>query len=986
MRVYSFISQLLGATLFIAQIFADTSFQVNLAGSSIDHRQYEQVVPEQFFLNQLNFEADVLAEHDELQALSGLLPKTTVSRAQFKEGLERLAKKRKFREAHIIFHQKDAGQEISIKLASFWTIARIQVQGTLIGKDRYRQQYLLEPGDVFDEQKHKLSLEKITQDLASQGYGNAQVSAEFVPDDAMKSFIVTLIIDQRDRFVIKEVEVSIEGNAEDDPASDNKTQKKEVPIESQIRKRVQDALVGGWYTKQSVDEETTKLKDFLLYQGFLDTTIELEQGFCHERAWVKLHFTITLKHKQFFEFHGNRHISKRELLDQIALFGSSAIVIPPLLIAQEIESLYKARGFCDAKVTWKDDGDRLFFFIQEGTPLLIDAVMITGAHAYTSKELVHNFCKPLIKRSYHKIDELDLKQVLEAIGNFYLQQGYWDFAVIGHEYCADSRGGYQLIITIKEGRQRMLARVTFPADIESNSDPLLCTYRHLKKPIPFDVHLIQKMRQVLMKLLQKRGQLYRRPKSECVESKDGIELVWKFDGPTTVVRFGQTIVTGVSRLPTHIITRELAYHKGDIWDQRKIENSVSRLKQLGIFDLISLTPEDFSSQDLTAPEISKTLLLKCIEDAPYEVRARLGMQGVNSNLVKFKFDGISYRAGGSFLVKNPGNKGDRIQLDLDFSRFMHDVIVSYHLPWFFNRPIRTELQGYSSRYDQPVVIGSPEVLYRASQDGFLIGFSRKHQLFETGITCGAELVGITPAGMFCGKDQRERLAQAIKYQASLIDRKIPVLFIEPTCMLSTLDNKIQPTCGYLSLFSLKASYAPTVPRSSFFKILIEQSMFFPIYGPDFVLGLRGRCGTILNADFKDIVPIERFYLGGAYSVRSYEPDHVPPLNPFCDSHGNKRLVPTGGRSMFNMNIEGRFPLYGTLSGVIFTDFGLLSESGYNAVRVNNAVAAAGFGLRLNTVVGPIRFDIGWKLGSRDQIAGLPCERSFAWFLVLGNAF
>jgi len=61
---------------------------------------------------------------------------------------------------------------------------------------------------------------------------------------------------------------------------------------------------------------------------------------------------------------------------------------------------------------------------------------------------------------------------------------------------------------------------------------------------------------------------------------------------------------------------------------------------------------------------------------------------------------------------------------------------------------------------------------------------------------------------------------------------------------------------------------------------------------------------------------------------------------------------------------------GALSGTMFANF-----------KPQDILASTGFGVRIFTPLGPLRFDIGWKW--RKQI---PSERSFAWFLTFGQAF
>src|SRR5437763_1102724 len=89
----------------------------------------------------------------------------------------------------------------------------------------------------------------------------------------------------------------------------------------------------------------------------------------------------------------------------------------------------------------------------------------------------------------------------------------------------------------------------------------------------------------------------------------------------------------------------------------------------------------------------------------------------------------------------------------------------------------------------------------------------------------------------------------------------------------------------------------------FVRLMAEQTFYVPI--KTLVVALRCRFGHIFHKDFASIMPTERFYLGGANSIRSYETDLCPPLG-VVDDHSEKRLVPQGGKSMININVEGRF--------------------------------------------------------------------------------
>jgi outer membrane translocation and assembly module TamA len=167
--------------------------------------------------------------------------------------------------------------------------------------------------------------------------------------------------------------------------------------------------------------------------------------------------------------------------------------------------------------------------------------------------------------------------------------------------------------------------------------------------------------------------------------------------------------------------------------------------------------------------------------------------------------------------------------------------------------------------------------------------------------------------------------------------------------------------------------------SIFFKALLEQSLFIPIRSV--VIALRFRCGHIFYKEFSGIMPSERFYLGGSHSLRGYEADLAPPLGIFTDDDGKRHVVPRGGKTMMNTNLELRFALYKKIGAVIFQDLGALSGTMFADFKQEDILAATGFGVRIFTPLGPLRFDIGWKWRKQEQI-----ERSFAWFLTFGQAF
>ena len=120
--------------------------------------------------------------------------------------------------------------------------------------------------------------------------------------------------------------------------------------------------------------------------------------------------------------------------------------------------------------------------------------------------------------------------------------------------------------------------------------------------------------------------------------------------------------------------------------------------------------------------------------------------------------------------------------------------------------------------------------------------------------------------------------------------------------------------------------------------------------------MRFRVGHIFSEKFINIVPSERFYLGGPNSLRSFEPDLAPPLGCFEDDCGEKQFA-QGGITMLNLNFEIRVPLFNEIGIVLFEDLGILLKDNTQKIKL---LTATGLGLRYNTPIGPLRLDVGWR--------------------------
>ena len=120
--------------------------------------------------------------------------------------------------------------------------------------------------------------------------------------------------------------------------------------------------------------------------------------------------------------------------------------------------------------------------------------------------------------------------------------------------------------------------------------------------------------------------------------------------------------------------------------------------------------------------------------------------------------------------------------------------------------------------------------------------------------------------------------------------------------------------------------------------------------------LKGRMGWASAYGNSDAVPIyERFYAGGANTIRGYKERRVGPRDPGSNE-------PIGGDSLLIGNAEVTFPIYEKiLKGAVFYDVGNVWASNSDFLVGGGYRSGVGVGLRVNTPVGPFRLDYGYPI-------------------------
>jgi outer membrane protein assembly complex protein YaeT len=391
-------------------------------------------------------------------------------------------------------------------------------------------------------------------------------------------------------------------------------------------------------------------------------------------------------------------------------------------------------------------------------------------------------------------------------------------------------------------------------------------------------------------------------------------------GPLCV--FGSTTINqeGVEVSET-VLRRALTYAEGGQYDADKVEASRRNLFKLDIFKIVVIQPD--------GPPVE--------EGGPVSMRVQLKSKDRRS--VRF---GIGYgtedklRLLAALTYRNLAGQGGRLTFSARTSALLKNIQLAYDQPHFlgarnsFNARAGNELEdppAYKNRrYFTDVSLNR-----KLGQDWFL------------GLIYGLSLNTEESVAANSPLDIEEQ---------QFLDENTLISSIGIEVARDTRNDLLNPKTG--SLLGAKIAVAPDFLGSelTYLQPAIGIRKFVTVT-KNIVLAGRLRLETIEGIQSSSFIPaFKRLYLGGSDTVRGYAFQELPPL----DRNGN----PIGGKSAFNASVEVRFPIYKDFSGVTFLDTGLLDKDPFR-LNFSDMRYTCGVGLRYNTVIGPIRADVGYKL-------------------------
>ena len=604
-----------------------------------------------------------------------------------------------------------------------------------------------------------------------------------------------------------------------------------------------------------------------------------------------------------------------------------------------IKKLYEKIGYSQAEVNYKVDINkdtgraRIEFDVVEGRRVKIKDIRIEGNKSFSAKRILRLM---KTKRAWlfnaGVLKDEVFSEDIERIKSFYHREGFAD-VIVDYEVKSLPRKPFLLYVTIKiqEGKKYLVGNVTIHGNEQILTKDIL---ERVKVCVPGAVFSEEALSQDVVNiqgLYFDRGYISAEVgKTTSLNSYTGrIDILYNII-ENEIAYVDKIKVRGNVKTRDIVIRRELRIRPGDKFDGEKLKRSKERLQNLGFFEEVKYDTED------TPVANKKDLVVEVKESKTGAFSFGGGYSSVE------EFVGFLEIEQKNFDWKNfPYFTGDGqdLRLRAAFGTVSNSLDLSFTEPWLFDYPIsfgfdaykrshtREEDIGYG--YDEEIMGGDLRLGREISEYLRLDMMYRNESIKITDITANAS----PDLKKEEGKNTISSMQFALTYD--------------------TRDNVFDPTRGNILIGSIECAGGPLGGDKDFWKFFGRASHYIPLFRGS-VIELRARAGLAHPYGDSDSVPIyERYFAGGAYTIRGYHERKVGPFDPVTKD-------PLGGEAMLVGNLEYLYPVFDFMKLVAFYDVGnvwsKLSDVGKSGLK-----SGVGFGVRIKTPIGPIMLDYGIPL-------------------------
>ncbi len=846
--------------------------------------------------------------------------------------------------------------------------------------------------DAYDPARVSVGQQALQDFLQRNGYFQSTIQSGVHIDDAHQLVNVTFSVKLGPRARIASVEIQ---------GPDSSEASRLLKSTHSLRARLTGGLLksGKPYTAERLKAAETLIKRALSQQHRLASSVQQNSPQYHsENNRVDVSFKVNLGPVVTVRVTGAKlsalpFLSGREMKKLIPIYSERSIDNDLVQEGQQnLIDYFQKKGYFHVAIkinlTRQPDQVALVYEIERGKKQKVDRILFHGNHDISAADLLsHVVVKKAHIWNHGSVSQKLLKQSVSNLEAIYHDKGYENVKVTSR--VTEHEPKIDVEFEIAEGPQTVVENVNITGNDHISRDQLTAPKGfELRAGMPYSPRRLAEDRNRISATYLDRGYPNVGVKASITRHADDphrVDITYAIV-EHQLVRVAEVVYLGQQRTRLSLLQKTAPLPVEAPMRKVQMLGAETRLYDLNIFDWSSVGPR----RPIT-DQTEETALVKVHEANRNEIIYGFGFE-------------VSHRGGNvpSGTVAVPGlptinlNGNQIAPSQATFASPLGSIEINRrNMRGLGETASATVLlsrldERFLTTYSQPHFIGSQW----SSLSSFSIERTTENPLFAAGLGDLSFQVE-----RLISRKSNTRLQIRYDFNKTILshllvpelvlqqDRNVRLSTVSGTLIRDTRDKPLDAHRGTFSTLSLGITPTAMGSSANFARLFGQFAYYKPVRSIVFANSVR--LGLAKSFDGSFIPTSQLYFSGGGTSLRGFPIDEAGPqrIVPFCAGLQNQTgcvnvTVPVGGRELFILNSEVRFPLkiMKALGGVIFYDGGNV----YSAINLptffNNYTNTVGIGLRYSTPIGPIRIDLGHNLNP------VPGINPTQYFITLGQAF